>query len=171
MSISFGEGDVLLVIRPPILRRIVSIAAILGIAGVLIWGAVSSSGQAAIWRVALVCGAGLMGWLALHFYRATSVALELTRTELRVSNGLVLCQLADVQKVERGAFAFKPSNGLGLVTGSKNAFAWQPGLWWRMGHRLGIGGATSAAQARALAETITLIKKEPTDGGEDPQPQ
>jgi hypothetical protein len=40
--------------------------------------------------------------------------------------------------------------------------AWYPGLWWRMGRRVGIGGVTSAAQTKAMAEIIAaMIAVEP----------
>jgi hypothetical protein len=59
--------------------------------------------------------------------------------------------------VERGAFALKPSNGFTLVMKHKSPRAWAPGIWWRTGYRVGVGGVTAAGQSRFMAEQIALM--------------
>ena len=71
-----------------------------------------------------------------------------------------MARLDDVQSVERGAFALKPSNGFTLVMKHKNQRAWAPGMWWRMGYRVGVGGVTAAGQSRFMAEQIALQIKQ-----------
>jgi hypothetical protein len=61
-----------------------------------------------------------------------------------------------IRSVERGAFAFKPSHGFTLVMKEKQPRAWAPGLWWRLGRRVGVGGVTSAGQTKFMAEQIAL---------------
>jgi len=34
--------------------------------------------------------------------------------------------------------------------------AWSPGMWWRMGRRVGIGGTVAAGPAKFMAEQIAL---------------
>jgi hypothetical protein len=31
---------------------------------------------------------------------------------------------------------------------------WAPGLWWRFGKRVGVGGVTPAGQGKAMADVI-----------------
>ncbi len=110
--------------------------------------------MATIWIIMLfVLGLGSL-YLAERLRRASALTLEFTTSEVRDSSGRVLCALADIEKVERGAFALKPSNGFSIILKSKAPFGWAPGLWWRMGDRIGVGGVVSAGQAKAFAEAI-----------------
>ena len=112
---------------------------------------------AAHWMVfMLVFGVGML-LLAERLRRATRMEIVLTKDELRDSSGTVIARIADVRSVSRGAFAAKPSNGFTLVTESKGERAWAPGLWWRTGRRVGVGGVTAAGQSRFMAEQIALL--------------
>lgn len=95
-------------------------------------------------------------WLAERLRRATLLVIELTETEVRDSSGMVLATMDEVKGVDRGVFAFKPSNGFTLVMKTKRPRGWAPGLWWRLGRRVGVGGVTSAGQAKFMAEQIAF---------------
>lgn len=70
--------------------------------------------------------------------------------------GRPLALMEDIQEIERGMFALKPSNGFVVRLKTKAAPAWAPGLWWRTGRRLGVGGVTSAGAAKAMADLLAL---------------
>ncbi|WIV51570.1 hypothetical protein QQG91_03730 [Marivivens sp. LCG002] len=147
------EKGVIARITPNNFRRTVAYVAI-ALLGALFLLLALNGGMATIWiAVLFVLGLGSL-YLAEMLRRASAVTLEVTTQEVRDSSGRVLCALAEVQKVERGAFALKPSNGFSIVLKSKAPFAWAPGLWWRMGNRIGVGGVVSAGQAKAFAEAI-----------------
>lgn len=167
-AISLGDGEVILAIRPTPIRRGVALAAMVGMAGLLVVAGVTEAQQAAIWRALLVILGVGSATLAWRFYKSTDVCLELTREELRQTGGQVLFKIKDVARVDRGAFSMKPSNGLNVILNRPYPTAWVPGLWWRWGQRVGIGGVTAPAQARALADTITLILAE--EEGQDVPP-
>ncbi|MEO0931422.1 MAG: hypothetical protein AAFY14_12360, partial [Pseudomonadota bacterium] len=95
-------------------------------------------------------------WLAERLRRATLLRIELTATDIRDSSGMVLATMDDIIGVDRGIFAFKPSNGFTLVMKNKKPRSWAPGLWWRLGRRVGVGGVTSAGQAKFMAEQIAF---------------
>lgn len=103
----------------------------------------------------LIFGVGAL-WLAERLRRATSLVIELTETEVRDSSGVVLAHMDDIKGVDRGVFAFKPSNGFTLVMKTKRPRSWAPGLWWRLGRRVGVGGVTSAGQCKFMAEQIAF---------------
>ncbi len=104
----------------------------------------------------LLFGIGAL-WLAEMVRRASALEIQLTETDLRDSTGQVLAHMDEIAGVERGPFAFlKPSNGFTLLLKSKKPRAWAPGLWWRLGRRVGIGGITSAGQAKFMAEQIAF---------------
>ncbi len=88
---------------------------------------------------------------------ATEKRIELTRLELREGGGRVLAHVADIKSVDRGAFAFKPSNGFLVILTKPGARAWVPGIWWRMGRFVGVGGVTGAGEGKFMAEMISAL--------------
>lgn len=101
--------------------------------------------------VAIVCA---VLWLAERMRRVTSGWLELRTEGLFDQSGVLLAPLDDVAAVERGAFAFKPSNGFAIVLNTPIGFHWAPGLWWRVGRRVGVGGVISSSNAKFVADLL-----------------
>ena len=131
---------------------------VMGALGVLLIVVAGDAAFSLAWQaiyIALGLGAIYGAW---RLWNATGAALELTRTELRSTTGQTLATLDNVARVDRGAFAFKPSNGfvVSLKTGGQPR-AWAPGLWWRVGRRIGVGGVVSAGEAKAMAEVMTAL--------------
>lgn len=90
------------------------------------------------------------------FIKAGRQSLFLTNDGIFDSHGRAICTLEEIERVDRGSFAFKPSNGFLVRTKSRGTRAWHPGLWWRMGNLIGIGGITSNAQGKAMADLLAL---------------
>ncbi|MDN5788764.1 hypothetical protein [Pseudorhodobacter sp.] len=133
----------------------ITIQAVLAV--LLVYLAFTGNAQPALLRlVILVLGIGgfVTAWL---LWQGTQRALELTRSELRDDSGRVLARISDVREVSRGAFAMKPSQGFTLRLHRGGTFVWVPGLWWRMGRRVGIGGVTASQPSRRMADQITLL--------------
>lgn len=129
----------------------------LGLLGLLLIYIAIVQSPALEWRLfLLLLGVGSL-WVADKMRRATSTRIELTETELRDSDGTVIALIAEIDGMDRGFFAFKPSNGFLLRTTSKGANEWRPGLWWRMGRRIGVGGMTPASQTKFMSEVIAAI--------------
>lgn len=101
----------------------------------------------------LVMGAGSLA-LGEMMRRATEGVLILTEAGLFDGSGDCLAPFDDIRNVERGFLAFKPSNGFLVTTATKGPRRWHPGLYWRLGRRIGVGGVTSAAQTRIMADII-----------------
>lgn len=112
------------------------------------------------WQAFLVLvGAGAL-WMAERMRRATETCIELTRSELRDTVGDCIARVEDIERLDRGMFAFKPSNGFLITTRASGARAWRPGLWWRMGRRIGVGGVTPAAQTKFMSEMLAAMLAE-----------
>jgi len=108
------------------------------------------------WQLFLIIlGAGALV-IAERLRRATCMVLTLTERELRDSTGEVLATLDNIKSVDRGAFAFKPSNGFVLRLKTSQSRVWAPGVWWRFATRVGVGGVTPAGPAKYMAEQIAL---------------
>jgi len=84
------------------------------------------------------------------------MGLVLSETELKDTAGNVLALLSDIEGVDRGMLAFKPSNGFVLRLKTSQPRAWAPGLWWRVFKRVGVGGVTPSGPTKFMAEQIAL---------------
>ncbi|MEL7025795.1 MAG: hypothetical protein AAGO57_01010 [Pseudomonadota bacterium] len=136
-------------------RRIASIVST-AILGLLVLALASVDTMPFGWR-ALLVGIGVCGLLgAWSIFKATQADLILTRESLTDAEGRVLARMENIEAVERGLFAFKPSNGFSIRLKTKMAGAWAPGVWWRFGKRIGIGGAVSAQDAKGMAVVLEL---------------
>ncbi|MEM8578182.1 MAG: hypothetical protein AAGF60_10050 [Pseudomonadota bacterium] len=136
-------------------RRLLGVGCMGLLAFMLFWVAFSTPPSLG-WQAFLLALGAASAWLALRMYQATALSLELTETTLRDSSGQILAEIDQIAAMDRGFFAFKPSNGFLLKTRSAAPRAWRPGLWWRLGNRIGVGGMTPGSQSKAMAEIIAV---------------
>lgn len=147
------EDEVLAVLEASPIRRGIGVATLVAMAALLFYSA-ATTGSGPLWQViAVVLGAASL-WTADLFRRAAAGRVELTEAGLRDSSGDIIVSIGDIVRLDRGAFAFKPSNGFTIRTRRAGTRVWRPGLWWRFGHRVGIGGVTPIAQSKAMAELL-----------------
>lgn len=143
-------------LAPSIARRILASGSPAGLGVVVFWIAANHPAPSA----SLLLGLGALGLSALAFavlvWRATAVGLVLTEAELRDTTGRQLFALADVQQVEKGALSWKPAGGFAVVLTAPKPRVWVPGLWWRLGRRVMIGGATNGGEAKAMADLLRI---------------
>lgn len=151
------NNEVLAVVKASTGRRMLGIGT-MGLLGVLlVYVALFRPPGEITWQVFLLAvGFGAL-WFAETMRRATALTIELTQDSLRCSDGEEIAAIAEVEHVDRGMFAFKPSNGFILKLKTKGQGRWRPGLWWRIGRRVGVGGVTPGSQAKAMAEIIAAL--------------
>ncbi|MDJ0630030.1 MAG: hypothetical protein QNJ44_17360 [Rhodobacter sp.] len=150
---------VLAAVTPSPARRWLAIGMMVVLGGLLVYIALAAPPQGLFFRVfMLAVGVGAL-LLAERLRRSTMVSIELTEAGLRDTDGRELCRFDNIAAVERGAFAFKPSNGFLVRLKSPMGRVWQPGLWWRYGRRIGVGGVTPASQAKFMADLIAMKLK------------
>jgi len=138
-------------------RRAFALLVLLFLGLLLLYMAFARPPDALGWQALLLLLGGGALWLAERLRQATRLSLLLTRDALRDSEGRVLVRVAEIKTVDRGFLAFKPSNGFMVTSTVADGRAWAPGLWWRIGRRIGIGGVTSAGQSKAMAEILTAL--------------
>ncbi len=141
-------------LKPSPIRRLLAVTMMALLGGFLIYiGLTRPSGS--LWAQAfLLAAGGLALFLGEQLRRATALTIDLADGRITDSSGRELCRLDEIRSVDRGTFAFKPSNGFLIVLKDAKPRAWAPGLWWRLGRRIGIGGVTPARQAKAMVEAI-----------------
>ena len=149
-----AAGPVLAELRPSPPRRVVG-AAVLGLLGfgLLYFGFRHPTDPVGWTFFLLAFGLGAI-WLAWRLWVATAQGLILTARDLRTTDGTLLAMVDQITAIDRGVFAVKPAGGFTLVTKQKGPRAWAPGLWWRAGRRIGIGGVTHRHEGRYMAEIL-----------------
>lgn len=150
------HDEILAEVRASPMRRGVGLLVIWCLGALLLWLVLTRSPANAGFQLLLIAiGLGAL-WVGEMLRRATTQAIELTQEGLRTSDGEVIVPWDQIASVDRGAFAFKPSNGFILRLVSRAPLRWRPGLWWRWGRRVGVGGVTPGTQTKAMADIIGL---------------
>ncbi|KPP85043.1 MAG: hypothetical protein HLUCCA08_11740 [Rhodobacteraceae bacterium HLUCCA08] len=147
------QAQVIARLAPTPGRRGLAVAILYGLGGLLVALGLLHPTLPAFRVVLVVLGAGTL-LLGEKLRRATALALELTEAGLRDSTGRMLAPMAQIRQIDRGIFAFKPSNGFLVTLDRPVERAWAPGLYWCLGRRIGVGGVVSSGPARAMAEQI-----------------
>lgn len=140
---------------------------VLSLVGILLaYVSFANPPQSLVGKLGLPVLAVLFLWQAQWNFRVTKTGLYLTKEGLFDGEGTRICALDNMREVDRGLFAFKPSNGFLLRLREPVGYGWAPGLYWRIGKRLGVGGATQPAQAKAMADIIDVMILERSMGQE-----
>ncbi len=148
--------EVICRMAPSPARRLFALGVLYALGALILWLTITVAPDP-ISRIALVVFAAMVLWLAEKMRRATRLWLDVTDEAVLDADGNVLARIDEIESVERGLFAFKPSNGFLLVLKNRRPGHWAPGLWWRSGRRVGIGGVTSRAEAKLMAEQIAML--------------
>ncbi|MBB5723283.1 hypothetical protein FHS72_002923 [Loktanella ponticola] len=149
------KDGVLAVVGASTGRRVVACGVIYVLGMLLIYVALGEPPALPLLLLVLALGIGSLV-LAEALRRATLSEIMMTADTISTSDGMVIARIDDIVSVDRGAFAFKPSNGFTLKLKTKQPRGWAPGLWWRFGRYVGVGGAVSAGQSKFMAEQIAL---------------
>ncbi len=141
-------------------RRMLGVAS-MGVLGVLLLD-VAFSGRmsgAGLQAVMALCGA-LALWASVRVWKATERVLILHEDALVDSTGAVLARIDGIARIERGTFAMKPSNGFMIRLDQPGGLVFQPGLWWRLGRRVAVGGMTAGSQTKPVADMLSAAVAE-----------
>ncbi|MGB0658594.1 MAG: hypothetical protein ACPGNV_00355 [Mangrovicoccus sp.] len=154
MTDQTDQTEPLAVLAPAFARRII-VCVLMAMASLLFLSAPfrDTGGTAGADFLQGVIGLGL-AWLTWRLWYSTEAVLELWPDGLKLAGGDWLCKFDEAEKLERGPFAFKPSNGFLLRLETKKELAWAPGLYWRVRNLVGIGGITPKNQTKAFADMV-----------------
>ena len=153
------SDEILARVEASVPRRYLGLAMLVGLGALLLYIAFATP-PALHWQLFLIVLGLLILWVAQLMWQATEGVLVLTRSELREEGGPVLARIEDIERVDRGAFALKPSNGFMIKTRRPQARGWRPGMWWRLGRRVAVGGVTPGSQTKPMADIIAALLTE-----------
>ncbi len=137
-------------------RRVFGIGVLALLAFALIWLGISPQPVAFAMRLLVLAIAIAVAFAGWSMYRATTLTLELTEEGLQDSSGHLLAPLHQISAVDRGTFAFKPSNGFLLRLSTSGPRRFLPGLYWQLGRRIGVGGVLRGAETKQMADVIAI---------------
>lgn len=149
-------SEVVAELRASAVRRVIGVVMMFALGALLLYLALANSFSNLLWQVLLIALAAGAMFAAMRMQRATSLVLSLTDTGLYDSDGLLIAEYDNIEAVERGMLAFKPSNGFMIRTKTPQARRWRPGLYWIMGRRIGIGGVTAASHSKFMADMMNM---------------
>ena len=141
------------VLAPTGFRTATGIAVMLALALLLLRAAL---GQGVVAQALMIAAALAALALALAMWRGRADSLHWTEAGLTDAAGRLIAGRDAIARVERNPMALKPSNGFTLHLARPQPRAWRPGLYWRVGQRVGVGGLTAPGVAKALADRIAL---------------
>jgi len=145
------------VLRPSQPRRIMGLAIQVMLGLLLLWLAFIYPPATIGWQVFLI-GMGVAAlYLAARGWQGSSVAIILDDQGLRQEDGVEIAPLDNIASVDRALFSFKPSNGFLIRLKTAPGRAWIPGMWWRIGRRVGIGGVTGGAETKMMADALSFM--------------
>ena len=138
------------------MRRWIGVGTMFGLGALLLWLALSQRFDHFGWQILLLVLAGGALYAAMRMQQATAEHLVLTENGLYDNTGYLLASYDNIRTVERGMLALKPSNGFMIVTETPLKARWRPGLYWVFGRRIGVGGMTSGADAKFVADMMNM---------------
>lgn len=153
--------EILAVVKASAGRRFLGLTC-LGLLGLLLIYMAFMRPPVWYWQIFLILLGGGAIWVADAMRRGTASAVELTKRTLRDADGTLIATIDQIEGIDRGFFAFKPSNGflLKLAPEAKGVRHWRPGLWWQLGRRVGIGGMTPGSQTKVMSEILAALLAE-----------
>lgn len=155
------QDEIIATLRPSPARRWLAVTMIGAFGALLLWIAATGAAGSLIVSVVFVGMAALSFLAANRLHSIRDIELILSRQGLFERDGRTLCRIEQIQEIDRSFFAFKPSNGFVVRLKEPMERTWVPGLWWRVGRRIGVGGVTSIGEAKAMSDMLTLLLKGP----------
>lgn len=151
------SDEILATVSASFPRRIFGVGVMIALGAILVFIALGRGHSSFLWQMFMLFFGVFVLYAAEMMRRATSRTVILTQAGLHDDTGRVIALVDDMANVERGTFAIKPSNGFVVNMKERGAKAWAPGLWWRLGRKVGIGGVTGAGQTKFMSEMLTAM--------------
>jgi len=149
-----APGEPLAAVRRPEWLRMTVVILLIAMSATLLWAIYGDARLPGLQTIVLTVVAAGVGWLALAVYRAKGSTVVLTKEGFYDDEGELLCPLSEVERVDASLISFRPSKGFLVRLKSPAERGWSPGLWWRVGRRFAVGGATPGRDGKVMADLL-----------------
>ena len=94
-------------------------------------------------------------WFRSFLQRYSKVGFLINQSGLFNLDGSIVCEIGDIERIDVSPYTFKSANGFIVILKTKSSFKSIPGLYWRLGKRLSIGGLVSKNESKFLSHTLS----------------
>ena len=102
----------------------------------------------------------LVLWFRRFLKRFSKVGFLINQSGLFNLDGSIICEIGDIEKIDVSPYTFKSANGFIVILKTKTSFKSIPGLYWRLGKRLSIGGLVSKTESKFLSQALLRFYEE-----------
>ena len=99
-------------------------------------------------------------WFIRFLKRYSKIGFLINQSGLFNIDGSVICKIDDIERIDVSPYTFKSANGFIVILKTKSSFKSIPGLYWRLGKRLSIGGLVSKNESKFLSQTLLSFFEE-----------
>ena len=139
---------------PSMPRRVLGVGLLFCIAVIFFYFAIYELRMSGIFAYVNLTIGSVQFWAAYKVYVATNESLVFNDGKITSTDGTLVADVENIAKIDRSMFAFKPTNGLLIILRKPMPASWRPGLWWRCGRFVGIGGCTPKHHGKQFAEEL-----------------
>ena len=99
-------------------------------------------------------------WFRRFLSRYSKIGFVISTDGLFDLNMDLICTIDDIKKIDVSPYTFKSANGFIILLKTKSSFKSIPGLYWRVGKRISIGGLVSKNESKLLSgRLIEMFEK------------
>ena len=93
-------------------------------------------------------------WFIRFLKRYSKIGFLINQSGLFNLDGSIICKMDDIERIDISPYTFKSANGFIVILKTKSSFNLTPGLYWRLGKRISIGGLVSKSESKFLSQTL-----------------
>ena len=93
-------------------------------------------------------------WFKRFLSQYSNVGFLINKMGLYDLHENLICRISDIQRVDSSPYTFKSANGFIIILKEKTSFQLVPGLYWRLGRRISVGGLISKNESKLLSTAV-----------------
>ena len=110
------------------------------------------SGKALLFLISIFLISTL--WFKKFISQHPKVGFLLNQEGIFNLDNSIVCRIEDIETIDTSPYTFRSANGFIVFLRERSTFKIVPGLYWRLGNRISIGGLVSKAESKFLSTTM-----------------
>ena len=93
-------------------------------------------------------------WFKSFLNRYSKMGFLINQEGLFNLDKSLICRIDEIDQIDTSPYTFKSANGFIVILKTKNSFKTVPGLYWRLGKRISIGGLIAKNESKFVSSTL-----------------
>ena len=93
-------------------------------------------------------------WLKRFLNRYSKIGFLINELGMFNLDESLIFKMDEIERIDVSPYTFKSANGFIILLKTKSSFKFIPGLYWRLGNRISIGGLVSKNESKFLSTTL-----------------